>query len=816
MYLKYYHLALKPFDLSLKPGFLWLGEQHAEALATLNYGIKDDLGFLLLTGDVGAGKTALIRRLTNNLDRSTIVAHITDPGLAPLDFFKILAEEFGMGSEFHTKGEFLIALEKFLHQAYADKKKVLLIIDEAQRLNNILLDQIRVLSNIERSDCKLINIFFVGQPEFKNMLLTDSNRALHSRIAVRYHIEPLTESEIAQYIGHRLKKAGATHNVFQTDAVHEIYKYTGGYPRSINIICDHALLTGYSSGLEKIDATVIKECVQELEIQVHIEAGESDIQRPATPPPEAHPSPPEAHSAPPEAHSAPPQRSAFRGYPILIGTCIILSAFLVYHLLRPAPRRPTQPVIQNQSAGVAGQPTQTLSDGRWRLSEKIEQEQIQASSTPDTPIAREIPMPGRSTDIREDDGEVTTPQKTENPVALQPLPPAPESDIQTKAVARSTDIEKPIAQIAGDQDDPVNRQSSVSEAQAAIVPEIPADRGEADGSVPIPDKSLQALALMSAALATQPESQAEKVANQQVTKQRATAPPKKAPVVVARQPETSATQATPPPANPSDGQRSANSGSAPAKAGKSVALAAVIADAKPRKKIDSGVEPIGVTGKPEFNALKSVNNKGTKTAVSKSKTKTVAVLPMAKRSSGTVNPYTPTPVKKKTPPAIVPSPPLVKPPITANAMTQRRSANAPLGKSAALLKKTDSNSLENRLRWFLKSYCITYSEKNFTAFTNFFVPGAMENGEPFQSLLPKYKRNFAFIETIQYRIDLLQFSYDEEKEIVKIDGNFFLKWLLPGKKWRENAGKISMHLIENGPSFKVQRLDYHGDRPKKE
>ena len=745
MYLKHYQLALKPFDLSLKPGFLWLGEQHTEALATLNYGIKHDLGFLLLTGDVGAGKTALIRRLTNNLDQSTIVAHIIDPGLTPLDFFKILAEEFGMRSEFHTKGEFLIALEKFLHQAYADQKKVLLIIDEAQRLNDNLLDQIRVLSNIERSDCKLINIFFVGQPEFKNMLLTDSNRALHRRIAVNYHIEPLTESEIAQYIGHRLKKAGATHEVFRTDAIHEIFKYTGGYPRSINIICDHALLTGYSSGLEKIDATVIKECVQELEIKAHPEAGEADIQKPAIP-------------LPPEVDSPPPKRSAFRGYPILIGTCIILSAFLVYHLLRSPPRRRPQPLIQNQSAGVAGQPTHTLSDGRWRLSEKIEQEQIQASSTPDTPIARETPMPGRSTDIREDDGEAATPQTTENRVAPQPLPPAPESDIQTKAVARSADIEQPIASIAGDQDDLVNRQSSVSEALAAPpVPEIPADRDEADTSVPIPDKSLKALALMSAVLATQPESQAEKVANQQVTKQRVTAPPKKAPVVVARQPEKSATRATPPPDNPSDGQRSANSGSVPAKAGKSVALAAVIADAKPRKKIDSGVGPIGVTGKPDFNALKSVDNKGTKTAVSKSKTKT-----------------------------------------------------------AVLLKKTDRNSLENRLRWFLKSYCITYSEKNFTAFTHFFVPGAMENGKPFQSLLPKYKRNFAFIETIQYRINLQQFSYDEEKEIVKIDGNFFLKWLLPGKKWRENSGKISMHLIENGPSFKVQRLDYHGDRPKKE
>jgi general secretion pathway protein A len=170
----------------------------------------EDLGFLLLTGDVGVGKTALIHRLISNLNSSTIVAHITDPGLGTIDFFKLLAVEFNIPVEFHGKGEFLIELEKFLYAAYADHKKVLLIVDEAQRLNNKLLDQIRVLSNIELSDRKLINIFFVGQPEFKKMLMANSNRAIRQRIAINYHIQPLTESETGQYIEHRLKVAGAT------------------------------------------------------------------------------------------------------------------------------------------------------------------------------------------------------------------------------------------------------------------------------------------------------------------------------------------------------------------------------------------------------------------------------------------------------------------------------------------------------------------------------------------------------------------------------------------------------------------------------
>ena len=115
-------------------------------------------------------------------------------------------------------------------------------------MNNKLLDQIRVLSNIELSDRKLINIFFVGQPEFKNMLMANSNRAIRQRIAINYHIHPLTESETGHYIEHRLKVAGATRKIFKSNAIGEIFRFTGGYPRAINVICDHALLTGYASG----------------------------------------------------------------------------------------------------------------------------------------------------------------------------------------------------------------------------------------------------------------------------------------------------------------------------------------------------------------------------------------------------------------------------------------------------------------------------------------------------------------------------------------------------------------------------------------
>jgi general secretion pathway protein A len=224
-----------------------------------------------LTGDVGTGKTALINRLVRIIDVAAIVAKVPDPGLSSLDFFNFLAVELKMNKQFDSKGAFLIQLKQYLHKAYSDRKKVLLVVDEAQRLNHELLEQIRLLSNIELQNSKLINIFFVGQTEFGEMLMEDRNRAVRQRITVSYHIKPLTEAEARYYIKHRLKVAGANREIFAKDAVHEIFSFSGGYPRLINILCDHALLTGYASGLKTIDKKVIKECKRELEIPLDVE-----------------------------------------------------------------------------------------------------------------------------------------------------------------------------------------------------------------------------------------------------------------------------------------------------------------------------------------------------------------------------------------------------------------------------------------------------------------------------------------------------------------------------------------------------------------
>lgn len=273
MYLKHYQLTTKPFQITADPKFLWLGEKHKEALATLRYGILDNRGFLLLTGEVGTGKTILINRLVSMLDLDTVVATLPDPDLASMDFYNLLADGFKMNRTFDSKGAFLIHLRDFLHQSHANRKQVLLVIDESQRLNHHLMEDIRVLSNIELHDRKLINIFFVGQQEFNTILLAPQNRALAQRITVRYNISPLDKDEVDKYIGHRLKVAGSMQRLFTSSAVNEVFHFSGGIPRLINIICDHALLTGYARGTKEVDDKIIKECAEELRIPVKTAVG---------------------------------------------------------------------------------------------------------------------------------------------------------------------------------------------------------------------------------------------------------------------------------------------------------------------------------------------------------------------------------------------------------------------------------------------------------------------------------------------------------------------------------------------------------------
>ncbi len=266
MYTSFYGMAEKPFQISTDPRFLWLGEKHREALASLKYGLLDRNGFVVLTGDVGTGKTTLINALLDDLGDNVCVASINHPSLETNDFLSLIAKLLEPGFESTAKSDLLIFFNSYLQQANADGKVILLIIDEAHRLSIQLLEEIRLLSNIEHAGQKLLSIFFVGQDEIKPVLQKPECRALRQRVTSYYDIETLQPDETRLYVEYRLKVSGVVDPLFTQDALHQIYTLSGGNPRLINSLCDRALLTGYVKEQKVIDADIIVECGQELQL----------------------------------------------------------------------------------------------------------------------------------------------------------------------------------------------------------------------------------------------------------------------------------------------------------------------------------------------------------------------------------------------------------------------------------------------------------------------------------------------------------------------------------------------------------------------
>lgn len=261
---------------------MWLGEKHKEALATLRYGILDNKGFLLLTGDVGTGKTTLINTLISSLDEDVIYASVPDPSLDKLDFFNYISAAFGNEDDFESKGKFLSGFSHFLNETYKKNKKVLLIIDECQLLTQELLEEIRLLSNIVTKDSNpLLNIFLVGQYEFNALIRRPENRAIAQRVTLNYYIEPLTVAETGEYIRHRLKIAGTMEEIFNKAAVRAIHAFSEGFPRRINIICDHCLMSGYADDKKTITGSMVKESARELQIPEHRRGEHHDVDIPA-------------------------------------------------------------------------------------------------------------------------------------------------------------------------------------------------------------------------------------------------------------------------------------------------------------------------------------------------------------------------------------------------------------------------------------------------------------------------------------------------------------------------------------------------------
>jgi general secretion pathway protein A len=267
MYLSFFGLNEKPFAITPDPRYLYLSERHAEALAHLLYGINEAGGFVQLTGEVGTGKTTIVRSLLAQTPKNAEIALILNPRMTAPEFLLTICEEIGIGvpdSSIKSLKDLVDILSHYLLRAHANGRRVVLVVDEAQNLAPAVLEQVRLLTNLETNTQKLLQIILIGQPELRELLARNELRQLAQRITGRYHLHPLSRDETAAYVRHRLRVAGATTDIFSGPALSELYRLSVGVPRVINVICDRALLGSYSMDRHRVTGTLVRHAASEV------------------------------------------------------------------------------------------------------------------------------------------------------------------------------------------------------------------------------------------------------------------------------------------------------------------------------------------------------------------------------------------------------------------------------------------------------------------------------------------------------------------------------------------------------------------------
>ncbi len=267
MYLSFFGLNEKPFSITPDPRYLYLSERHAEALAHLLYGINEAGGFVQLTGEVGTGKTTIIRSLLAQTPKHAEIALILNPRMTPPEFLLTICEELGIGvpdSAEHSLKDLVDILNDYLLRAHAGGRRIVLVVDEAQNLAPAVLEQVRLLTNLETNTRKLLQIILIGQPELRELLGRNELRQLAQRITGRYHLDPLSAEESTAYVRHRLRVAGATADIYTAGALRETYRLSGGVPRVINVISDRALLGAYTQDQHRVTARLVRHAAGEV------------------------------------------------------------------------------------------------------------------------------------------------------------------------------------------------------------------------------------------------------------------------------------------------------------------------------------------------------------------------------------------------------------------------------------------------------------------------------------------------------------------------------------------------------------------------
>ena len=267
MYLRFFGLNEKPFAITPDPRYLYLSERHAEALAHLLYGINESGGFIQLTGEVGTGKTTVVRTLLSRVPHHADVAVILNPRVTPVEFLLTICEELGLGiadADRDSVKQMVDALNRRLLSAHAEGRRIIVIVDEAQNLSAEVLEQVRLLTNLETPTQKLLQIILIGQPELRELLDRTDLRQLAQRITGRYHLEPLSKEETLGYVRHRLRVAGAAEDIFTPAALAEVHRLAAGIPRVINVTCDRALLGAYTEETRKVTSSLVRRAAGEV------------------------------------------------------------------------------------------------------------------------------------------------------------------------------------------------------------------------------------------------------------------------------------------------------------------------------------------------------------------------------------------------------------------------------------------------------------------------------------------------------------------------------------------------------------------------
>lgn len=263
MYEEYFGFKEKPFNVAPDPDYLYLSRKHQNAITSLDFGLVDDAGLILFTGDIGTGKTTLIHHILRKIGVEFTVAVVFNTNVDADQLLGIILQEFGLNADSDNKAAAIKTLSRFLIDLRSRNKRPLLIIDEAQSLSLDALEEIRLLSNLQDETTMLLQIMLVGQPELKDRLKSPSMASLTQRIAVNYHLKPFELEETAQYIAHRLKTAGGRTDLFTDAAIDRVHRMTRGIPRSINILCHAALVYGFADDLTIIDVPVLEEIMSD-------------------------------------------------------------------------------------------------------------------------------------------------------------------------------------------------------------------------------------------------------------------------------------------------------------------------------------------------------------------------------------------------------------------------------------------------------------------------------------------------------------------------------------------------------------------------